>query len=98
AGGRTRLYLNAGAGRFTDATTDHMPDVLVKWSWDAELVDIDNDWDLDAVISCKRCTTSYVFRNDGTGKFTDDPSALPHFANNYEFEPMDIDGDGDLDL
>jgi hypothetical protein len=32
------------------------------------------------------------------GHFTAEPNALPHFANNYEFEPMDIDGDNDLDL
>lgn len=98
AGGRTRLYLNNGAGTFTDATTTNMPAQLVKWSWDVELVDVDNDWDLDALIACKYCTTSYLFQNDGTGHFVDQPNALPHFANNYDFEPMDIDGDGDLDL
>jgi hypothetical protein len=97
-GGRTKLYLNDGQGNFTDATATNMPDILVKWSWDVELVDVDNDWDLDAAISCKYCTTSYIFKNDGTGHFTDDPNALPHFGNNYEFEPMDIDNDGDLDL
>ncbi len=97
-GGRTRLYLNDGTGHFTDVTAAQMPDLLVKWSWDAELVDVDNDWDLDALISCKLCTTSYLFRNDGTGHFTDDPNALPHFTNNYEFEAMDIDHDGDMDL
>ena len=26
------------------------------------------------------------------------PSRMPHFTNNYEFEPMDLDGDGYLDL
>jgi hypothetical protein len=99
AGGRTKLYLNDGAGNFSDVTTTNMPDILVRWSWDVELVDVDNDWDLDALVSCKRCTsTSYLFRNDGTGKFTDDPNALPHFTNNYEFEAIDIDNDGDLDL
>ena len=98
AGGRTRLYLNDGSGRFSEATTTHMPNILVKWSWDLELVDVDFDFHLDVLVSCKLCTTSYLFRNDGTGHFTDDPNALPHFANNYEFEPMDIDGDGDLDL
>lgn len=98
AGGRTRLYLNDGSGRFTEATTTHMPNILVKWSWDLELADVDSDFHLDVLVSCKLCTTSYLFRNDGTGHFTDDPSALPHYANNYEFEPMDIDGDGDLDL
>ncbi|MBL0218992.1 MAG: VCBS repeat-containing protein [Myxococcales bacterium] len=97
-GGPTRLYLNNGSGTFTDATATHMPAQLVNWSWDVELVDVDNDWDLDALIACKFCSTSYLFRNDGTGHFTDDPAALPHFPNNYDFEPMDIDGDGDLDL
>jgi hypothetical protein len=97
-GGRTRLYVNDGQGTFTDVTAGQMPDVLVKWSWDVELADVDNDWDLDVLVSCKLCTTSYLFRNDGTGHFTNDGDALPHFTNNYEFEPMDIDGDGDLDL
>ena len=97
-GGRTRLYLNNGQGTFAEATATHMPDLLMKWSWDVELADVDNDWDLDALVACKRCTTSYVFINDGTGHFTNAPNALPHFANNYDFEPMDIDGDGDLDL
>jgi hypothetical protein len=97
-GGRTKLYLNDGNGTFTDATVTNMPDILVRWSWDVELVDVDNDWDLDALVSCKRCTTSYLFRNDGSGKFTDDPNALPHFSNNYEFEAIDIDNDLDIDL
>ncbi len=96
-GGRTRLYLN-NAGTFTEATATNMPETLVKWSWDIELADVDNDWALDILVSCKACTTSYLFRNDGSGHFTDDAAALPHFANNYEFEPMDIDKDGDLDL
>ena len=103
AGGRSRLYLNDGAGTFTEATATHMPPLLVQMSWDLELVDIDNDWDLDALVSCKVCERSLVFRNDGTGHFTDDPDALPApvetpQTNNYEFEAMDIDGDGDLDL
>ena len=97
-GGRTRLYQNNGSGTFTDVTATQMPAQLVKWSWDVELADVDNDWDLDALIACKTCTTSYLFRNNGTGTFTDDPNALPHFANNYDFEPMDLDNDGDLDL
>ena len=97
-GGRTRLYLNDGSGHFTEATATQMPTILVKWSWDLELADVDGDFDLDILVSCKSCTTSYLFRNDGSGHFTDDPNALPHYTNNYEFEPMDIDGDGDLDL
>ena len=75
-----------------------MPDVRVRFSWDLELADVDNDYDLDVLVSCKRCAGSYLFRNDGAGTFTDDPRGLPQYTNNYEFEPMDLDGDGFLDL
>lgn len=97
-GGRTRLWLNDGKGVFTDATVAKMPDLRVRFSWDLELADVDNDADLDALVSCKRCPGSHLFRNDGNGAFTDDPRALPQYTNNYEFEPMDLDGDGWLDL
>lgn len=97
-GGRTRLWLNDGAARFTDATNGRMPATLVRFSWDLELVDVDNDYHLDVLVSCKRCGNSTLFRNDGRGVFTEDIRAIPHYTNNYEFEPMDLDGDGVLDL
>jgi len=97
-GGRTRLWLNDGQARFTDATAEAMPDIRVRFSWDVEFADVDNDADLDILVSCKRCGGSHLFRNDGAGRFTDDPRALPQYTNNYEFEPMDLDGDGFLDL
>jgi hypothetical protein len=98
AGGRTRLWLNDGRARFSDATSDRMPATLIRFSWDLELVDVDNDDDLDVLVSCKRCGNSTLFRNDGKGAFTEDLRALPHYTNNYELEPMDLDGDGLLDL
>ena len=52
------LWLNDGAARFTDATAEQMPQTLVRFSWDLELVDVDNDWDLDIAISCKLCTAA----------------------------------------
>lgn len=98
-GGRTRLWLNDGAGHFTDVTATQMPDVLVQFAWEMEFVDVDNDYDLDVVIACKTCAGSFLFRNDGTGHFSDDTQGnLPQFTNNYDFEPMDLDGDGYLDL
>lgn len=97
-GGRMRLWLNDGAGRFTDATEGRMPATLVRFSWDLELVDVDNDFDLDVLVSCKRCAGSLLFRNDGTGTFEEAPRGLPQYTNNYEFEAMDLDGDGFLDL
>jgi uncharacterized protein (TIGR03382 family) len=97
-GGPTRLWLNDGDGVFTDATAQ-MPTALVGMSWDLELVDIDDDADLDVLVSCKFCTGGTAYVNDGAGHFTDESAArLPQRSNNYEYEPMDIDGDGDLDL
>jgi hypothetical protein len=70
----------------------------VEFSWDLELVDVDNDFDLDVLVSCKRCAGGKLFRNDGSGRFVEDPRGLPQYTNNYEFEAMDLDGDGFLDL
>jgi hypothetical protein len=97
-GGVTRLWLNDGAGRFSDVTAARMPALKVRFSWDVELADVDNDLDLDVLISCKRCPGSSLFRNDGAGTFSEDGRALPQYTNNYEFEAMDLDGDGHLDL
>jgi hypothetical protein len=76
-----------------------MPPTPIGFSWDLELIDVDNDWDLDLAISSKTSPTSFLFDNDGTGTFSDVTDArLPHFTNNYEFEPIDLDSDGALDL
>ena len=98
AGGRTRLWLNDGTAHFTDATDARMPDVLVRFSWDVEFADVENDFDLDVLVSCKRCGGGYLFRNDGAGKFTEVQGGLPQYTNNYEYELMDLDGDGFLDI
>jgi len=98
SGGRTRLWLNDGHARFSDATDARMPDVLVGFSWELELADIDNDYDLDLAVSCKRCAGSLLFKNDGAGVFTNDSRGFPQYTNNYELEPMDLDGDGFLDF
>ena len=98
-GGRVTLWLNDGAATFTDATAERMPETLIAFSWDLELVDVDNDWDLDLAVSCKLCSGSHLFMNDGSGTFTDESDArVPAFSNNYEFAPIDLDGDGFLDL
>jgi len=96
-GGRTRLWINDGQGVFTDKTSAQMPDILIQFSWDVEFIDFDNDFDLDIAISCKRCGTSRIFVNDGSGNFKD-KRLLPAYTNNYEFETMDVNNDGFLDL
>jgi hypothetical protein len=98
-GGLVNLWLNDGSATFTDATAERMPATLVGFSWDLELVDVDNDWDLDVAVSCKACPTSLLYVNDGSGTFADVSSEqMPAFSNNYEFAPIDLDGDGFLDL
>ena len=59
-GGLTRLWLNDGNGVFTDVTVEQMPTVLVRFSWEMELADVDNDFDLDVLVSCKSCGGSTV--------------------------------------
>jgi hypothetical protein len=97
--GLVQLWLNDGNALFTDATAARMPDTPVGFSWDLELVDVDNDWDLDVAVSCKTCSSSLPYLNDGAGTFTDvSGDRMPAFTNNYGFAPVDLDGDGFLDL
>lgn len=98
-GGRTMLWLNDGTGRFSDVTGTNMPESRVKFSWELELVDIDNDYDLDILVSCKLCAGGRLFENDGSGLFTDiSRDSLPRNIHNYDIEAFDLDGDGYLDL
>ncbi len=97
SGGLTKLWLNNGNAVFTDVTSTQMPDLLIQFSWDLEFFDFDNDFDLDIAVSCKMCGTSRIFENDGLGNFVN-KRLVPAYANNYEFEPMDVNNDGFLDL
>ena len=97
-GGRVMLWLNDGNGSFTDVTASQTPDILVKFSWELEFVDVDNDYDLDMLVSCKLCR-GLLYENDGTGSFTDvTEGRLPQALNNYDYEAMDLNGDTYLDL
>ncbi|MGH9324318.1 MAG: FG-GAP repeat domain-containing protein [Vicinamibacteria bacterium] len=98
-GGITMLWLNDGQGVFTDATDTQMPQIQVGFSWEIDFVDVDHDYDLDLLVSAWKSQTSYFFENDGSGKFTDATEGrLPRYANNFEFEAIDLDGDTYLDV
>ncbi|MFY9343535.1 MAG: FG-GAP-like repeat-containing protein [Planctomycetota bacterium] len=96
-GARPRLWLWDGA-KFVDSTDGRIPDWRVRFCWELEWIDVDNDFDLDLLVSSKRSPGSFLAHNDGKGVFTDATARLPQFTNNYEFEPMDVDGDGVLDV
>ena len=98
-GARPRLLRNDGKGVFADVIDGAIPDWQVRFCWELELVDVDQDFDLDLLVSSKRSPGSFLAHNDGTGRFTAAAAGqLPQFTNNYEFEPMDVDGDGVLDV
>ena len=97
-GAPARLWLNDGGGVFSEAPAGALPDVAIAWSWELELGDVDGDLDLDLMISCKSCAGSFVFLNDGEGVFADASDGLPQHPNNYDFEALDLSGDGHLDL
>lgn len=97
--GRPRVWINDGAARFSDETDARFPTTKTGFSWDGEWGDVDDDGDLDALVSCKVCSDGGIYlENQGDGTFLDRSGLLPGDGNNYEFELMDIDGDGDLDV
>lgn len=97
-GGRARMLFNDGKGRFTDAG-DRFPSIPKISGQNAELVDIDNDFDLDVIIDGKSPVTQ-LYLNDGTGRFTLDVETIPQGergCRTYDADWADLDGDGDLD-
>lgn len=97
--GRPRLWINGGDASFTDATDARFPTTRTGFTWDGEWADVDDDGDLDALVSCKACSDGGIYlENQGDGTFLDRSGLLPGDGNNYEFEAIDLDGDDDLDL
>ncbi len=91
-----RLYLNDGAGFFTDATARLVG--VADETYAMVLRDLDGDGDLDLAWG-NRQQQNRLLRNDGSGTFIDDSAALPPDQDWCEaIEAADFDGDGDPDL
>ncbi|MEO1085241.1 MAG: VCBS repeat-containing protein, partial [Acidobacteriota bacterium] len=96
-GERSRLFLNARDGSFTDTTAESGLDGHDGVSV-ALFFDMDNDGDKDAFIS-RTFTPNRLLRNDG-GRFVDvtDGSGLKEDCCTTVASVADVDNDGDLDL
>ncbi|MCP5024485.1 MAG: hypothetical protein GY930_22305, partial [bacterium] len=96
--GRSRLFLGAEDGRFTDATDDSGIDLSVLGNG-AAFCDVDSDGDLDLfVASYGFC---YLYANDGLGRF-EDISAAAGLGDHEGFwasvSVADYDRDGGVDI
>jgi len=93
-----RIYINDGTGEFTDESATRL-----DWSGlcrGVEMGDMDNDGDLDLIFTQDFDRRPALFRNNGSGFFTDvTETQLPNIAlSSSRAQFGDIDNDGDLDL
>lgn len=85
---------------FHDVSATHIPIMATQGrSMDAKPVDIDNDGDLDLIVTGE-WSYNLILINDGKGLFTDETVArLPLKRRDSEDIAIgDFDGDGDIDL
>jgi FG-GAP-like repeat len=101
-----RLYLNNGAGIFTDATASLMPN-QPDYNTGMAVGDIDGDGDIDLVFCTQMSAPTTpgrlrVFVHQANGVAVETPgrvAAIPGFSGGFtDVALVDLDLDGDLDL
>ena len=97
--GRNTVYVNDGAGRFSDGTASRLPKSTDS-TRKVVLADLDGDGDLDLVTGNSRGQQNRLYLNDGTGVFSDaTEEKLPKdSATTTDIDVIDLNGDGSLDL
>lgn len=94
----SNLYFNDGSGIFS-AANNFAVDGVANSALD--IGDIDNDGDLDIMISGQSRTTlpiTKLYKNNGLGSFTEVINTPFDFVEGGSIDFADIDGDSDLDV
>lgn len=94
-----QLLVNDGNGRFHDETSLRLPqskDIQANTSWylSTTAIDFNGDGFQDILVDGMNASSSRVYLNDGTGKFTLGWNGTP----NQHVVSMDVNGDGKPDL
>lgn len=95
--GQDRIFINDGRGHFRDETADRIPREN-EITTDAKFADLDGDGDADLVQV--NFGNPIILANDGKGRFTPVPDAIPTTIEGpgLAAEIADFDKDGHLDL
>jgi hypothetical protein len=92
------LFVNDGQGNFIEAAAEY--GLQIKWqSWTADFQDIDNDGDMDALIT-NHDFPLQLLENDGSGHFTDISESAGIAVNGGFLQGImrDFDNDGFMDI
>jgi hypothetical protein len=106
-GDKLRIWVNDGAGGFTDQTSTRFPATTYNMT-SIKVGDMDRDGDLDIVVGAytgfnipATNQSVYLYLNNGAGVFTDAtypriPNASPNYVNGLAL--ADVNKDGALDI
>ncbi len=96
--GRSRLYRNLGGMRFEDGTDRAGIATGNRHATGCTFADVNGDGHLDLIVVALGGPNT-LYRNDGTGRFTEDTAAgLTSSAGSTTIAVADVNGDGWLDL
>jgi hypothetical protein len=102
--GPVRVYLNNGDGTFADATESSGLGGFSVRSNGLGLADIDNDGDLDVMVTTMATDRYYLFVNNGDGTFTEQAEARgvalagTELRSGFSVAFGDYDNDGWIDM
>ncbi|PCC68724.1 MYXO-CTERM domain-containing protein [Nannocystis exedens] len=107
AGAPHVLFINDGAGVFTDEAAERLPAGSFPQGAAARMGDVDGDGDLDILAGDGysqgggAARFARLYRNDGSGNFEEVADAVPAQLQGVDvddFDLLDVDRDFDLDL